>query len=163
LMHFSHSFILARRSRIWNSTNIGQFTVRTWLWGLMDRNGTGLQKLMWKLRCLTLLCEKRPTSRRTTRILSQAKLLTLCSTKSKLPIRRHIRPRRCRCVKIFRSCLLTVYIHIKLQVESGQVLRRSQGTLLPSSVNPGYRIHLTMCDARINLIKLRTLIFKRRV
>jgi hypothetical protein len=36
---------------------------------------------------------------------------------------------------------------------SRQILRRSQGTLLPSSVNPRYRIRGTMCDARINLIK----------
>jgi hypothetical protein len=34
---------------------------------------------------------------------------------------------------------------------SGQVLCRSQGTLLPLSVNPRYRIHGT------NLLKLRTL------
>jgi hypothetical protein len=44
---------------------------------------------------------------------------------------------------------------------SGQIFRRSQETLLPSSVNPRYRICGTMCDARINLIKSRTLIFKR--
>jgi hypothetical protein len=35
---------------------------------------------------------------------------------------------------------------------SGQVLHRSQGTLLPSSVNPRYRICGTMCNARSNLI-----------
>jgi hypothetical protein len=35
---------------------------------------------------------------------------------------------------------------------SGQVLCVSQGTLLPSSVNPRYRIYGTMCNARSNLI-----------
>jgi hypothetical protein len=35
---------------------------------------------------------------------------------------------------------------------SGQVLRRSQGTLLPLSVNPRYRIRGTMCNTRSNLI-----------
>jgi hypothetical protein len=35
---------------------------------------------------------------------------------------------------------------------SRQVLRRSQGTLLPSSVNPRYQICGTMCNARSNLI-----------
>jgi hypothetical protein len=39
---------------------------------------------------------------------------------------------------------------------SGHVLRRSQGTVLPSSVNPRWCI----CDVRTNLFKLRTLIFK---
>jgi hypothetical protein len=88
LMHFlSHSSILATQNRLWNFMNIRQFTVRTRLWGLMDRTGTDLQKLMRKLRCLTLLCEKQPTPRRTTRILPQAKLLTLCSVKIRLLIR----------------------------------------------------------------------------
>jgi hypothetical protein len=50
--------------------------------------------------------------------------------------------------------MLTVYIRIKLQVDL-------QGTLLPSNVNPRYQIRGTMCDARINLIKPRTLIFER--
>jgi hypothetical protein len=35
---------------------------------------------------------------------------------------------------------------------SGQVLRRSQGILLPLSVNLRYRIRGTMCNARSNLI-----------
>jgi hypothetical protein len=35
---------------------------------------------------------------------------------------------------------------------SEQVLRHSQGTLLPLSVNPRYRIRGTMCNARSNLI-----------
>jgi hypothetical protein len=33
-------------------------------------------------------------------------------------------------------------------------------SLLPSTVNPRYRIRGTMCNARINLIKPRTLIFE---
>jgi hypothetical protein len=38
------------------------------------------------------------------------------------------------------------------QLASGQVLRRSQGTLLPLSVNPRYRIRGTMCNSISNLI-----------
>jgi hypothetical protein len=57
--------------------------------------------------------------------------------------------------------LFHIYIIILLTVDcrqnsfglaSGQVLRRSQGTLLPC-VNPRYRICGTMCNARSNLIR----------
>jgi hypothetical protein len=42
------------------------------------------------------------------------------------------------------GAMLTVHMRIQLfGLASGQVLRRSQGTLLPSSVNPRYRIHGT--------------------
>jgi hypothetical protein len=41
---------------------------------------------------------------------------------------------------------------------SVQVHHRSQGTLLPLSVNPRYRIHGTMCNARSNLISGKALI-----
>jgi hypothetical protein len=41
---------------------------------------------------------------------------------------------------------------VSFGLASGQILRRSQGTLLPLSVNPRYRIYGTMCNAISNLI-----------
>jgi hypothetical protein len=41
---------------------------------------------------------------------------------------------------------------VSFGLASGQVLCRSQGTLLPLSVNPRYRICGTMCNTRSNLI-----------
>jgi hypothetical protein len=59
--------------------------------------------------------------------------------------------------------LMMVYIHIKikvdLQVDKSSVIVK--GPFFPRVMNPRYRVRGTMCDARINLIKPRTLIFKR--
>jgi hypothetical protein len=59
--------------------------------------------------------------------------------------------------------LLTVYNRIKLQVDlqadkSPVVVK---GPFFPRVMNPRYRIGGTKCDARDDLIKPRTLIFKR--
>jgi hypothetical protein len=46
-----------------------------------------------------------------------------------------------------------LYVYqISFGLASGQVLRCSQGTLLPLSVNPRYRICGRLCNARFNLI-----------
>jgi hypothetical protein len=59
---------------------------------------------------------------------------------------------------IFLQIVDGVYVYqTSFGLASGQVLHRSQGTLLPLSVNTRYRISGTMCNARSNLIKLRTL------
>jgi hypothetical protein len=47
-----------------------------------------------------------------------------------------------------------VYMRIKFRLDL-QAVRRSQGTRLPSSVNPRYRIRGTMCNARSNLISAK--------
>jgi hypothetical protein len=46
-------------------------------------------------------------------------------------------------------------------LSSGQILRRSQGTLLPQMWTQGIEFVEQMCDARTNLLKSRTLIFKK--
>jgi hypothetical protein len=50
---------------------------------------------------------------------------------------------------------------VSFGLASVQVHHRSQGTLLPLSVNPRYWIHGTMCNARSNLISGKALILKR--
>jgi hypothetical protein len=59
--------------------------------------------------------------------------------------------------------LLTVYNRIKLQVDlqadkSPVVVK---GPIFPRVVNPRYRICGTMCEARVDLLKRETSIFKR--
>jgi hypothetical protein len=73
--------------------------------------------------------------------------------------RRHChRPRRNLCSGgLHHPCLVAgvdgVHVYqVSFGLASGRVLRRSQGTLLPLSVNPRYQICGTMCNTRSNLI-----------